>query len=151
MRRAQFDHGVRKFARLHWRPHEGPGTNLDVEHQCTRTLSQLLAHNRTGDQRQRFDGAGNVAQRIQLGIGWRQLAGGEDRGADVAKLLAHPLVGQIRGEPGDGFQLVQGAAGVAESAARRLGHCATAGGDDGHQWQRDFVTYPAGGMLVHGR
>lgn len=86
----------------------GPGTNLDVEHQCTRTLSQLLAHNRTGDQRQRFDGAGNVAQRIQLGIGWRQLAGGEDRGADVAKLLAHPLVGQIRGEPGDGFQLVQG-------------------------------------------
>lgn len=76
MRRAQFDHGVRKFARLHWRPHEGPGTNLDVEHQCTRTLSQLLAHNRTGDQRQRFDGAGNVAQRIQLGIGWRQLAGG---------------------------------------------------------------------------
>ncbi len=65
-----------------------------------------------------------------FGIGWRQLAGGEDRGADVAKLLAHPLVGQIRGEPGDGFQLVQGAAG-AESAAR-FGALATAGGDDGH-------------------
>ncbi len=48
-----------------------------------------------------------------------------NHGADVAKLLAHPLVGRIRGE----LTSVQGAAGV---ASRAPGHCATAGGDE--QW-----------------
>ncbi|VBA36197.1 hypothetical protein LAUMK13_01021 [Mycobacterium innocens] len=101
MRGAEVNHGVRQFAGLRLGFQEGPGTDLHVEYQRARSLGQLLAHDRTGDQRQGFDGAGDVAQRIELGVGGGQLAGREDGRTDVAKLLAHTLIGQRRGEPGD--------------------------------------------------
>ena len=70
------------------------GTDLHVEHQRAGPLGDLLAHHRAGDQRQRFDRGGDVAQRVELRVGRRQLPGREDRRADIAKLLAHLLVGQ---------------------------------------------------------
>ena len=60
-------------------------------------------------------------------------------------------VAQRRPPAGDGLELVQGAAGVAESAAGQLRHRHPAGGDQGRQRQGDLVADPAGGVLVGGR
>ena len=53
--------------------------------------------------------------------------------------------------PGDGLQLVQRAAGVAEPAAGGLRHRGAARHHDGHQRDGDLVADAAGGVLVHQR
>ena len=61
------------------------------------------------------------------------------------------VVGQRRPEPGDRLQLVQRAAGVAESPAGQLRHGRAAGRDQRSERQRDLVADAAGGVLVHRR
>ncbi len=128
-----------------------PRADFDVEHQRAGALGELLAHDRAGDQRQRLDGAGDVAQRVDLAVGRRQLAGGEDRRADVGKAVARICAfDRFGGEARNRLELVQRAAGVPEAAAGRLRHRRAAGGDHGHQRQGDLVADPAGGVLVDG-
>jgi hypothetical protein len=49
---------------------------------------------------------------------------------------------------GDGFQLVDGAAGESESASGDHGDGDTAGGDEGGERDGDFIADAAGGMLI---
>ena len=66
---------------------------------------------------------GDVAQRVDLAVGGRQVARGEDGRADVDQLLADRALMPISAvKPGDGLELVQRAAGVPESAAGGLRH-----------------------------
>jgi hypothetical protein len=60
----------------------------------------------------------------------------------------HFLVAQVRPPAGDCLQLVQGAAGVAQSAARELRNRDAEDGHQGRQRQRDLVPDAAGGVLV---
>ena len=104
------------------------------------------------DQRDRLDGAGHVAQRVELLVGRRQPgAGRADHRADVLELAQHLLVGQVGPPAGDRLELVEGAAGVAEAAAGQLRHRDPAGGDQRGQRQRDLVADAAGRVLVGGR
>ena len=146
----QRHHGFGELTALRLRPQQCARADLDVEHQRTRPLGDLLAHHRARDQRQRFDGGGDIAQRVELRIGGRQLARREYSRANLAKLLTHLIVRQISGEASDRFELVQGATGVAETATGCLRHRPTASGDDRHQRQRDLVAHPAGGVFVDG-
>ena len=59
----------RVLARLHERAVAG----LHVEHEPADALGDLLAHDRRGDQRNALDGAGHVAQRVELAVGRRDL------------------------------------------------------------------------------
>ncbi len=81
-------------------------------------------------------------------IGWRQLAGGEDRGADVAKQPSRWL-DRFAVDPVMDSNLSKCRRCGRVRGPTPEGHCAAAGGD-GELWQRGFVT-TAGGMLVHGR
>jgi hypothetical protein len=51
---------------------------------------------------------------------------------------------------GDGFQLVQSAAGVAEGAAADHGDGEAAGSGDGSDQEAGLVSHAAGGVLVDG-
>ena len=104
------------------------------------------------DQRDRLDGAGDVAQRVELLVGRGQpVAGRADHRADRLELREHLLVGQRRPPARDRLELVERAAGVAEPAPGQLGHGDAARRDQRRQRQRDLVADAAGRVLVGGR
>ena len=148
---AQLHHRAGQFAGLRLGRQERPAADLAVEHQRPGALGDLLAHHGAGDQRQRFGGGGDIAQRIDLPVGRGQLACREDRRPEVAKLLPDLGFGDLGGETRDGLQLVEGSAGVPEAAPRGLWHRSPARHHDGNQRNGDLVADAAGGMLVHQR
>ena len=120
---AELDHRARELAGLVDVAHEGAGAELHIEHQRVGALRDLLRHDARGDQRDRLDGAGDIAQRVELLVGRREAgAGGADDGSDVAELVEQLLVRERRPPAGDGLELVERSAGVAEAAARELRH-----------------------------
>ena len=73
--------------------HERAGAELHVEHERVGALGDLLRHDARGDQRDRLDRAGDVAQRVELLVGRSEArAGGADDRADVAQLREHLVV-----------------------------------------------------------
>jgi hypothetical protein len=134
------------------RRHEGAVADLDVEHQRLKTGRQLLRQDRGGDQRNGIDRRCDVAHRVKLAVGGRQRCRLADDGATG---LLHHLAEQrgIGGHrvAGNGFQLVERAAGMAEPAPRDHRHRQPAGRRDRRQHQRDVVADPAGRMLVSDR
>jgi hypothetical protein len=93
--------------------------------------------------------AGDVAQRVQPLVGRRDARGLADQAhAEFVDLAGEPLDLEIDAEPGDGLELVEGAAGVAQAAARHHRHRDAAGRDRGRQRDRDLVADPAGRVLV---
>ena len=52
-------------------------------------------------------------------------------------------------QAGNGFQFVQGAAGMAQAPPAHLGHGRAAGRHQGCQHQRGRIPNAAGGMLIH--
>ena len=66
-----------------------PRAALDVEHQRVAALGDLLAHHRRGDQRDALDRRRDVAQRVQLLVGGRDVVGLADQAA--ADLARAPL------------------------------------------------------------
>ena len=106
--RAESHHRLGELTRLAELLHEGPGPDLDVEHERTGALGDLLAHDRRGDERHARDGARDVAQRIELLVGRREPAAGRtDDGADVLELRQHLGVGQRGPPPRDRLELVE--------------------------------------------
>ena len=74
-----------------------PLPDLDVEHERAGALGDLLAHDRRGDERDGLDGAGDVAQGVELLVGRRQaVTRRADDGADVLELPHHLLVAHRR-------------------------------------------------------
>ena len=146
---ANLHHRTRQLTGLGGGLHERAPPDLDVEDQRIGTLGDLLAHDGGRDQRHALDRARDVAKRVELLVGWRQVRG-----------LPHehaPKVGQDRqalgrrhvdSEPGDRLQLVDRAAGMPERAAGALGDHRAAGGDDGHDDERDLVAHTARAVLA---
>ena len=97
----------------------------------------------------RFDRGGDVAQRVELAVGGNELGGLADHGhADAAELRGIGGEREVDAETRDGLKFVEGAAGVAETAAAHHGHGHAAGGDERGENERDLVPHPAGGVLV---
>ena len=88
------DHGGREFFRRFKGLHEGPGSEFHIEKDGIRPRSQFLGHDRRGDEGNRFDGAGHVAEGVKFFVG-RIDAGGlaHDGNADVIDLMDESLLG----------------------------------------------------------
>ncbi len=72
---------TRQRARVVAALHERAAAALHVEHQRVAALGDLLAHHRRGNQRQALDGRGDVAQRVELLVGRRDVLGLADQAA----------------------------------------------------------------------
>ncbi len=148
---AEADHRAGELAGPVLVGEEGAGAHLHVEHQGVGSLGDLLAHDRRGDERDGLDGAGDVAQGVELAVGRRQVVPGtaDDR-TDVAQHAHHLVGGELGAPAGDRLELVERAAGVPEPAARQLGHGRATGRDERAQHQRDLVADASRGVLVDG-
>ena len=131
------------------RGHERARADLDVHHQRVEPGGELLRQDRGDDQRQRLDGAGGVADRVEAAVGRRELSGlADDRAAGARARPSES--GQVRRRvvAGDRVELVERPARVAEPAPGDHRHGAAAGGDDRRQQQADLVADAAGRVLV---
>ncbi len=103
-------------ARIRGGLHERAAAGLHVEHERVDAFGDLLAHDRRADERDALDGAGHVAQRVQLLVGRRDLRGLADhRAADASERRLHLLERQVDAKAGDRLELVERAAGMARA------------------------------------
>ena len=148
---ADAHHALGKLLPVFERFHKRAGADLDVQHDGMRACGQLFGHDGRRDERQRIDRRGHITQRIELFIGRRQIAGLADDGyADILDLLHKGVRRKRRLVAGDGFELVDRAARVAEAPAGHLGHLAAETRDNRCNDQRRLVADAAGGVLVNG-
>ena len=143
-------HGLRQPARIHLLLHERAAAHLHIQHQRIHALRQFLRHDRRGNQRNRFHRAGDVAQRVKLAVGRRELVGlSDETQAQFGKLPLKLVAREVGAEAGNRFQLVQRAARVAQRPARHHRHHHACGGGQWRHHQAGLVAHPASGMLVH--
>ena len=132
--------------------HEGAAADLDVHHQALQPGGQLLGEDRRGDQGDGLHRRGDVADRVEALVGWGQVGGlADDRTAGLGDRPPEGLDVRLRPVAGNGVQLVEGATGMAQAAARDHRHRGAAGGQDRGQGQADLVADAAGRMLVQHR
>ena len=145
----ELEHRLGEHARILERLHEGAVADLDVEHDRVRPARDLLRHDRRRDQRHDVDRRRHVAETVELLVGRDEIVGlADDREPDVPHLLDERVDGEVDGEPGNGLELVERAAGVAEPAAAHLPDRHSAGGDDRPDCDRRLVADAAGRVLV---
>ncbi len=98
--------------------HEGAGAGLHVHDQALQACRELLRQDRGGDERDGLHRRGDVADGVEAPVGGREVGRLADDGA--ARVLHHaPEQGEVglRDVAFDRIELVEGAAGVAKSAA----------------------------------
>ena len=147
---AGLDHDFGEADGIFFALHERAGTGFDVEDQRVNAFGKLLAHDRGADETDIFDGGGDIAQGVDFLVGRSDFRGLADQAhAAFAENVAEFLEREIDVEAGDGFELIERAAGVAEAAAADHRNGEAARGDDGREDERSLVADAAGGMLVH--
>ena len=116
------------------RLHERAAARLHVEHQRVDPLGDLLAHDRRGDERDALDGAGHVAQRVELLVGRRDLGGLPDhaRSRPSSSAALHLVERQVDAEAGNRLAACRacrrcGRGRGPTSSARRTPHAAASG------------------------
>ena len=132
--------------------HERAGAGLDVEHQAGEPGGELLGQDRGGNQRDRFDRRGHVADRVQALVGGRQIRRLADDGA--AHLRHHRSQRRQIGlgaVTGDRIELVERPPGMAQAAPGDHRNPGATGRQRRRQQQRDVVADAAGGVLVERR
>ena len=150
---SQSHHGFGQFAGLLGFLHECPRADLDIQHERASPLGDLLAHNGGGNQRHAGNGGGGVPQGVELLVcGCESAARGADHRTGAARSQHREdfLVAEIRAPAGNRFQLVEGAAGVSQTAAGELRHAHAKDRHQGGQWEGDLVSYSPGGVFVRG-
>ena len=146
---ADGDHGTREGERVVERLHEGAAARLDIEHDRRAARRELLAHDGGGDERNGVDRRRDIAQRIELLVGGCKLARLPDERKprlfyDGEKVFAR----ERRLKARNGFELVDGAARVAEAAPAHLGDAPARRRDDGAGDERRLVADAARRVLV---
>ena len=110
---------------------------------------ELLRQDRGGEEVERLDRAGDVADGVEAPVGRRELGGlADDGAAGLAHDAAKRLEVRLRDVARDRVHLVEGAAGVAEAASGDHRHEAAAGRDRGREHEADGVADAAGRVLV---
>ncbi|MNT03568.1 hypothetical protein D3C72_1381110 [compost metagenome] len=146
---ADGDNAFGQFHRLVVGRHEGARTHFHVHHQRIQAGRQFLRQDGAGDHGHRFHRGRDVADAIETLVGRRQLRRlANDGYADLLHHLAEQCIVRHRAIAGNGVELVERAARVAQAAARDHRHVAAACGDHGAQQQRDDVAHAARRMLV---
>ncbi len=144
------DHDFGERDRIFILAHESAGAGFHVEDQRVDAFGELFAHDGGADEADVLDGGGGVAQGVDFLVGGSDLGGLPDEGHAAFAKDALEIGESERGvEAGDGFELVERAASMAESAAADHRNGEAARGYDGRKDERSLVTYAAGGMLVH--
>ena len=145
----QLEHHLRELARVVDGLHERPVADLDVEHDRVGAGCDLLRHDARGDQRHVVDGRRHVAQPVEQLVGRNEIRGlPDDRKPDLPHLLEELFLRELDPETGDRLELVERAAGVAETAAAHLPEGNAARGDDRADGERRLVPHAAGRVLV---
>ena len=147
---ADGDHQLGQLNALLHSLHERASAGGDIQQDGVRAGGQLLGHDAGRDEGDAADGGGDVPEGVHLFIRHGDaFALADDRQADLVHLREELLLREGGLGAGDALHLVDGAAGVAESAAAHLGDLDAAGRDDGCDDQRGLVAHAAGGVLVH--
>ncbi len=129
--------------------HEGPATELDVEHDRVRARGDLLRHHTGRDERHGRHGRRHVPQGVQGLVGRHHVGRlGRHRDPDLLDLPDEALGLQVHGESWNGLELVERPARVGESAAAELRDLDPARGRKGRRDQGDLVANPACRVLV---
>ena len=147
---AGLDHEVGEEAGVFVGLHEGSAAGFDVEDEAVEVFGEFLAHDAGGDEVGGLDGAGVVAEGVEDAVGGDEGGGLAGHGeVAVGEDAGEVLDGELGVEAGDGFELVEGASGVAEASAGDHGDGEACGGDDGGDEEAGLVAYAAGGVLVY--
>ena len=144
-------HLPRKLKSGFLRLHERAGAGFHVQHDGARAGGELLGHDARNDQRDAVHRRGHVAQRVHFFIRRgkiRRLPG--DHKADVLGGFEEFFGRHGGGEAGEGFELVDRAAGVPETAAGHFRHFAAACRHHRAEHKRGLVADAAGRVLVGG-
>ncbi len=147
---------ARQFTRALQRGHEGAAAHLHVQHQGLQAGRALLAQDAGGDQGYAVHRGRQVADGVQAPVGRGQGVAGADDGAAGGLQRGHQARSAgLAAVAGQGFELVQRAAGVAQAAAADHGHddaCGRPGGSHhGRQDEAELVAHAAGAVLVEHR
>ena len=130
--------------------HKGTGAGGHIQQNGVRAGSQLLGHDAGRDERDAAHGGGHIPQGVHLFVCHGDaLALADDRQTDAVDLCKELFLRQGRPGARHALHLVDGAAGVAQTAAAHLGDLDPAGCHDGGDHQRGLVAHAAGGVLVH--
>ena len=128
---------------------KAPSPHFTSSTQGVAALRQLLAHDRRRDQRDALHGRRHVAQGVELLVGRGERGRlADDAGAHVAQRRLELVDGQVDAKARNRLQLVERAAGVAEPAARHLGHGHAAGRGQRRQHNRHLVADAARAVLA---
>ena len=147
---ANANHGLRQAAGFHLRLHEGTIANLHVEHEGIYAFRHLLRHDGRSDERYGFHGASDIAERVDAVIGRRHFVVLANKTEpEFSELSTELLHGQIGSEAGDGLQLVQGAAGVAQATSGNHRHHHASSGRDRSTDQTGFIANPTRGVFIY--
>jgi len=147
---AGFDHEFSEKNGIFFTLHEGAGTGFDVKHEGVDAFGELFAHDGGTDEADIFDSGSGIAESVDFFVSGSDFGGLTDEAHPTFAKHAIKLIdGKIDVETGDGFELIESAAGVAETAAADHGNGESGGGDDGSENERCFVADAAGGMLIH--
>ena len=131
--------------------HERAGAGLYVQHDGARAGGELLGHDARNDQRDGVHRRGHVAQRVHFLIRRgeiRRLPGNHK--TNVLGIFEEFFGRHGGGKAGEGFELVDRAAGVPETAAGHFRHFAAARRHHRAEHERGLVADAAGRMLVGG-
>ncbi len=146
---ADADHQLRQAAGVHLFLHESAVANLDVQNQRVEADGDFLGHDRAGNKWDALDGTRDVAKRVELAVGRGDLVGLADKGELVLGQLSFELLdAQIYIEARDRFQLVDGSAGMSQTATADHGNRDASGGGQRGRNQAGLVAHATGGMLV---
>ena len=130
--------------------HKGTGAGGHIQQNGVRAGGQLLGHDAGRDERDAAHGGGHIPQSVHLFVCHGDaLALADDRQTDAVDLCKELFLRQGRPGARHALHLVDGAAGVAQTAAAHLGDLDPAGCHDGGDHQRGLVAHAAGGVLVH--
>ena len=144
-------HFLGQLARLGVFGGEGAAAHFDIQHDALGAAGQLLAHDAGGNQGDAVDRRRHVTQGVELAIGRREVGTLSGEGeSDLFYLRAHLRHAELVTETGDRFDLIQGAAGVAEAAAAHLDDGHATGGHQRQHDQRGRIAQTPGGMFIDG-
>ena len=140
----------REFARRGHRLSKCAAPPFHIEDQCTRAESELLGHDRTDNERQRWHRCGHIAESVEGPVGGSNVIslGDNGRAAGVDQIKRFTAAA-VRVPTRQGVKLVEGSLRVAKATTRHHRHRYADRGQNWRQHQRNRVSDTAGGVFVH--